>query len=221
MIPKHLKIGRPQPEKSWNMFQRIQILKKSRAIVFDFLNLIFKYIKLFSPVDEKQHNNRYCPPLPSSLCRRWWWTGSRRRSWTAGPARRSCPCRCCPKIWKQNKNLFVISTRKNVQVSSGLLYCILILYDLLKLLPKKFWPKIMKFPNLRRRRGLQTTVRTVVYNHIEKEYGWTTLLCYIYNNYSKCLKKLIYPRLHFYSVVSMTPQSQNLVVLKFDVSANS
>ena len=36
MISKHLKIRRLQPEKSRNMFEQIQILKKSRAIVFDF-----------------------------------------------------------------------------------------------------------------------------------------------------------------------------------------
>ena len=31
MMVKHLKIGRLQPEKSFNMFERIQILKKIRV----------------------------------------------------------------------------------------------------------------------------------------------------------------------------------------------
>ena len=36
MISKHLKIRQLQPKKSWNMFEQIQILKKSWDIVFDF-----------------------------------------------------------------------------------------------------------------------------------------------------------------------------------------
>ena len=35
-MSKHLKIGRLQPEKLGNMFEQIQILKKSGAIIFDF-----------------------------------------------------------------------------------------------------------------------------------------------------------------------------------------
>ena len=37
MIYKQLKIGRLEPEKSRNKFQRTQKMKKSRAIVFDFV----------------------------------------------------------------------------------------------------------------------------------------------------------------------------------------